>query len=572
VKIALAQIDARVGDLRGNTERILSALNEAARRGAELAVFPEQALGGYPALDLWEERGFDEANEKALASLAKKVRGTAALVGFVSRNQDRVGKPARNSVALLHEGRIVAVRHKTLLPTYDVFDEARYFEPASDNPVIRWKGHKLGVTICEDAWAVDPSSSRRLYKKDPVAAQAKAGADLLINLSASPFLHGKTAVRRRLLAAHARRLKKPLLYCNAVGGNDEIVFDGGSLAYDARGALRARAAFAAQDLVVVDTDSWEGAAVAPEPDDVGQCAAALTLGIKDFADKCGLQTAFIGLSGGIDSAVVAALAVRALGPERVIGVSMPSAYSSAGSVNDAKALAENLGIEMKTVPISGIYKAFLNAFGGEWGKGTPDLAEQNLQARARGAILMSLSNKTPRGFVLTTGNKSEIAVGYCTLYGDMCGALAPLADAPKRLVYQLARRLNAQRVVIPRASIEKAPSAELKPGQKDQDDLPEYDQIDDALEAWVQARLSPANVARAVGDRKVAETLLDRMDWSEFKRRQAPPSLKISSKAFGLGRRMPIAKAGWRARGSLIAHARKSRPAPQKPIPTRYAQ
>jgi NAD+ synthetase len=551
VRIALAQVDAAVGDLRGNSERILRALDEAARRGAQLAVFPEQALGGYPALDLWEERGFDEANERALAALAKKVRGTAALVGFVSKNKDRVGKPARNSVALLHDGKVVAVRHKTLLPTYDVFDEARYFEPARDNPLIRWGGLKLGVTICEDAWAVDPSSSRRLYKKDPVAAQARAGADVLINLSASPFLHGKTAVRRRLLNAHARRHRLPLFYCNAVGGNDEIVFDGGSLAYDARGRLRARAAFAAQDLVVIDSESWEGATIASEPDDVGQCGEALTLGIKDFALKCGLQTAFIGLSGGIDSAVAATLAVRALGPQRVIGVSMPSSYSSPGSVDDAKALAKNLGIEMKTVPISGIYQAFLQAFGPDWGKGTPDLAEQNLQARARGAILMSLSNKSHRGFVLTTGNKSELAVGYCTLYGDMCGALAPLADAPKRLVYQLAAWLNADRELIPRASISKAPSAELKPGQKDQDDLPPYDQIDDALEAWVQARLSPANVARAVGDRKVAETLLDRMDWSEFKRRQAPPSLKISSKAFGIGRRMPIAKAPWRVRAGL---------------------
>ncbi|MDE2142782.1 MAG: NAD+ synthase [Elusimicrobia bacterium] len=551
MKLALAQVDAAVGDLRGNAEKILAALDEAARRGAQLAVFPEQTLGGYPALDLWEERGFDEANEKALAALARKVRGTAALVGFVSKNTDRVGKPARNSVALLHDGKIIAVRHKTLLPTYDVFDEARYFEPARDNAPIKWKGLKLGVTICEDAWSVDPSSSRRLYAKDPVAAQAKAGADLLINLSASPFLHGKTAVRRKLLNAHARRLGKPLFYCNAVGGNDEIVFDGGSLAYDAKGRLRARAAFAAQDLLIIDTDTWEGAAIAPEPSDVGQVGEILTLGIKDFAAKCGLQTAFVGLSGGIDSAVVAALAARALGPKRVIGVSMPSAYSSAGSVDDARAVARNLGIEMLTVPIAGVYQAYLAAFGGEWGKGSPDLAEQNLQARARGTILMSLSNKSHRGFVLTTGNKSELAVGYCTLYGDMCGALAPLADAPKRLVYQIAAWLNADRELVPRASITKAPSAELKPDQKDQDDLPPYEQVDDALEAWVQARLSPARIARAVGDKKVSETLLDRMDWSEFKRRQAPPGLKISSKAFGIGRRMPIAKAGWRVRAGL---------------------
>lgn len=551
MKLALAQIDTTVGDLRGNSEKILSALDEACRRGAALAVFPEQTLGGYPALDLWEEPGFASANEKSLAALAKKVRGTAALVGFVSRSKGKVGKPVRNSAALLHNGKVVAIRHKTLLPTYDVFDEARYFEPATENKPIAWGGLKLGVTICEDAWAKDPSTSRRLYTADPVAAQAKAGADILLNLSASPFLRGKTEVRKKLIAEHAKRLKRPLFYCNAVGGNDEIVFDGGSLAYDASGKLRARAAFAAEDLLVIDTKTWEGATLAPEPSAVGQVGEILTLGIKDFAGKCGLQTAFLGLSGGIDSAVAAALAVRALGPHRVVGVAMPSSYSSQGSLDDAKALAKNLGIELRTAPIAGVYGALVQTLGERWGNGTPDLAEQNLQARARGVILMGLANKAHRGFVLTTGNKSELAVGYCTLYGDMCGALAPLADAPKRLVYELASWLNADRDIIPSNSITKAPSAELKPDQKDQDDLPPYDQVDDALEAWVQSRLEPGRVARAVGDRAVAETLLDRMDWSEFKRRQAPPSIKISSKAFGVGRRMPIAKAGWRVRAGL---------------------
>ncbi|MFI5348388.1 MAG: NAD+ synthase [Elusimicrobiota bacterium] len=551
MKIALAQIDAVVGDLRGNADRILAALAEAGRAGAELAVFPEQSLGGYPALDLWEEPGFAAANEAALAALAKKVRGPAALVGFVSRSRSRVGKPARNSAALLHGGRVAAVRHKTLLPTYDVFDEARYFEPASHNAPIVWRGRRLGVTICEDAWAADPTSARRLYSVDPVAAQAKAGAELLLNLSASPFLRGKAVLRRRLLREHARRWRRPLFYCNAVGGNDEIVFDGGSLAFDANGALRARGAFAAPDLVVVDSETWDGARIAPEPGAVGQAGEALTLGIADFAAKCGLKTAFIGLSGGIDSAVVAALAARALGPARVVGVSMPSPFSSRGSVDDARRLAKTLEIELRSVPITGVYRALLRTLGGDWGAGTPDLAEQNLQARARGVILMGLANKADRGFVLTTGNKSELAVGYCTLYGDMCGALAPLADAPKRLVYQLAHWLNTDREVIPPRTIAKAPSAELKPGQKDQDDLPPYDQVDDALEAWVQSHLDPDRVARAVGDRKTAESLLDRMDWSEFKRRQAPPGLKISSKAFGVGRRMPIAKAGWRARSGL---------------------
>lgn len=540
-----------VGDLRGNADKILSSLGDASRAGADLALYCEQSLGGYPALDLWEERGFAQANEKALRSLAAKVGECAALVGFVSRNTRRPGKPVRSSAALVHRGRVVAVRHKTLLPSYDVFDEARYFEPAESNDPIVWNGQKLGVTVCEDAWSVEPRTKRRLYGIDPIASLAKAGADILFNLSASPYLQGKIAQRRALLSYHTKRHRIPLFYCNAVGGNDEIIFDGGSLAYDSRGRLRARAAFAATDLMIVDSRTWQGSRLSEEPDDIGQAGQALTLGIADFAAKCGLRTAFLGLSGGIDSAVCAALAVRALGPNRVVGVSMPSPYSSAGSIEDAKALARNLGIELRSTPIDSVYRALLNALSPGWGGGAPDLAEQNLQARARGVLLMGLANKTPRGFVLSTGNKSELAVGYCTLYGDMCGALAPLADVPKRLVYRLADWLNQEREIIPRSSITKAPSAELKPDQRDQDDLPPYDQVDDALQAWVQDRLDPGRVAKAVGDRKVAETLLDRMDVSEFKRRQAPPALKISSKAFGVGRRMPIAKAGWRSRAGF---------------------
>jgi NAD+ synthetase len=547
MKAALAQINCVVGDLRGNADRVVDAHRRAARRGADLVVYPEQTLGGYPALDLWEERGFGEANEKALASLARRLSGPAALVGFVSRNRTRTGKPVRNSVAWIDGGKVVAVRHKTLLPTYDVFDEARYFEPATDNAPVRWRGRRWGVSICEDAWARD-SSTRGQYRADPLAAQAKAGAQVLLNLSASPYVHGKSAQRRRLLAEHTRRLKLPLLYCNSVGANDELIFDGGSLAYDGRGRLRARAAFAAEDLLIVDIDDWSGATLATEPDEVGLTAEALNLGIHDFAAKCGLGVAYLGLSGGVDSAVTAALAVRALGPARVVGVSMPSEFSSPGSVTDAQALADNLGIQMITVPIAAPYRALLATLGKGWGNGIPDIAEQNLQARVRGTLLMALANRADRGFVLSTGNKSELAVGYCTLYGDMCGALAPLADAPKRLVYALAVWLNRDREVIPVETISKPPSAELKPGQTDQDDLPPYDQIDDALEAWVQQRSTPRQIARVVGDRVVAQTLLDRMDRSEFKRRQAAPALKISIKAFGIGRRMPIAKAAWRAR------------------------
>jgi NAD+ synthetase len=475
----------------------------------------------------------------------------AVLVGYVSTNHKSIGKPIRNSVALLHKGKIVAIRHKTLLPTYDVFDEARYFASANENLPISWSSTRLGVTICEDAWAEHLNSSRQLYTRNPINVLVRSGAEFLLNLSASPFVHGKTTLRRRLLSTLAKKHKRPLYYCNLVGGNDEVLFDGGSLAFDSRGKLRARGAFASEDLILVDSEQTNETPLATEPTDIAQVMDMLIMGIRDFADKCGLKTAFIGLSGGIDSAVVAALAVRALSAQRVIGIAMPSSYSSPDSITDAKELAQNLGIEFKTIPIQGIYQSYLQSFGPGWGEAIPDLAEQNLQARARGTILMSLSNKSPRGFVLTTGNKSELAVGYCTLYGDMCGALAPIADVPKRMVYALAEFINHEHSVIPTSSILKAPSAELKPNQKDADDLPPYGQVDDALEAWVQDRLSPQRITKTIGDRTVTELLLDRMDSTEFKRRQAAPALKISSKAFGIGRRIPIAKAGWRARLGL---------------------
>ncbi len=544
MKIALAQIDAVVGDVRGNMNKIRAAAAASADQDADLVVFPEQCLGGYPALDLWEEPGFVRANQEALKVLAKETRETARLVGFVEPTAMRKGKPVHNSAALLHRGKVVAIRRKTLLPTYDVFDEARYFEPAEDNTPFKFLGKKLGITICEDAWAADPTVAR-LYPKDPIRELTKAGADLLINISASPFGSDKPARRLSLFSALAKRARLPFFYCNMIGGNDEIILDGHSLAIDAKGRCVARGASFAEDLLLLDTENLpaalEGDIFASE---TALTADALALGIRDYAAKCGFKSALVGLSGGIDSALVCALAVRALGADKVTGVSMPSEYSSESSLEDAQALAANLGIRWLKVPIQDVFSSYREALGDLLGP-REGLPEQNLQARIRGNFLMALSNREG-SLLLSTGNKSEMSVGYCTLYGDMSGGLAVLADVPKRTVYELSRWLNAQRLVIPQSSIDKLPSAELKPQQFDQDDLPPYDTLDKILTAYVERRLSPEEIAKEVGDRAVVEDVVRRIDRAEYKRRQAPPCLKISAKSFGIGRRMPIARGSYR--------------------------
>jgi NAD+ synthase/NAD+ synthase (glutamine-hydrolysing) len=551
VKIALAQLDARVADIAGNLAKIRAAASRAQAAGAELVVFPEQALGGYPALDMWEEPGFVRANLRALKELARETGETALLVGFVDEHRGKAGKPAANAAALLHRGKIAAVRWKTLLPTYDVFDEARYFEPAASNAPIRFKGARLGVTICEDAWApaAQAESGLPLYAADPVRAQAKAGADLLINISSSPFVRGKPRFRRALFAGHARRARRPMLYCNLVGGNDETIFDGNSLVFDARGRLCAHGKPFAEDLVLVDTERLSPER-APELSAVEEMGEALCLGIRDYMDKCGFSTALVGVSGGIDSAVVAALAARALGPGRVTGVAMPSVYSSQGSLDDARALARNAGFRLLEIPITPAFDAFQASLRDAFrsGPGDAGLALQNLQSRSRGTLLMALSNKEG-SLLLSTGNKSELSVGYCTLYGDMNGGLAVLADVPKRAVYELARWLNRERAVIPESSITKAPSAELRPNQTDQDDLPPYDTVDAVLEDYIERRWDPEKIARRRKlPLKLVSGLLDKIDRAEYKRRQAPPSLKVSPKAFGVGRRMPIARGSYRSR------------------------
>jgi len=544
MKIALAQIDAKVGDVRGNLALIRSAAARGAEADADLIVFPEQCLGGYPALDLWEEPGFVRANSEALSALAKDRHETACLVGFTGANAARTGKPIHNSAALLHRGKVVSIRNKSLLPTYDVFDEARYFEPAKDNKPVRFLGKSLGITICEDAWASDPALGR-LYGRDPLRELGKAGTDIFINISASPFVRGKTRWRGELFSKTAKRLRRPFLYCNMVGGNDEIILDGNSLVMDARGRCVARAAAFAEDLVVIDTEALPPPLIESSGvRDIEEVAQALTLGIRDYAAKCGFKSALVGLSGGIDSALTAALAVRALGAERVTGVSMPSEYSSESSLEDAQALASNLGIRWLKLPIGDAFEAYRRTLGELLGP-RESLPEQNLQARIRGNLLMALSNREG-SLLLSTGNKSELSVGYCTLYGDMSGGLAVLADVPKGTVYELSRWLNASGAVIPQSSIDKPPSAELKPYQKDQDDLPPYDVLDAILTAYIEERLEPELIAKRGIDRALVEDIARRIDRAEYKRRQAPPSLKISPKAFGVGRRMPIARSAYR--------------------------
>ena len=544
MRVALAQIDTTVGDIPGNLRLIRDSAARARDAGAQLVVFPEQALGGYPALDLWEDGDFLRAGEAALKDLARGTGEMGLVIGAAMRNPRPVGKPILNAAALLHRGKVAAVRGKTLLPTYDVFDERRYFEPASANAPVRFGGLRIGITICEDAWSRAPGESRRLYRTDPVAEQVRAKADLLINLSASPFERGKSALREKLLRAHARRAGKPLLYCNQVGGNDELIFDGHSLVLDGRGRVVTRGKSFSEDLVVVETDALPKAAAAYGLSDIAEVEAALVLGIHDYLRKCGMHKAFVGLSGGIDSAVVCALAVKALGPGAVTGVAMPSLYSSQGSADDAEALARNLGIRLLKLPITEAYEAYLRTLGKPFGGGEVGLAEQNIQARVRGNLLMAFSNKEG-GIVLSTGNKSELSVGYCTLYGDMCGGLAVIADVPKTTVYALARWINQERPVIPQSSIDKPPSAELRPDQKDQDDLPEYETLDAVLTDYIEGRRGAAEISRRGFSADLVRDVIRRIDRNEYKRRQAAPCLKISSKAFGVGRRMPIARGGF---------------------------
>ena len=539
MKIALAQINATVGDFAGNTARLRGACERGAEAGAEIVLAPELAITGYPPRDLLLKGGFVENNLAALEALAVTIGDTALVVGHVGLNADQPGRPATNAVSLLHRGKVVATRTKSLLPTYDVFDEARYFEPATENSPVDFNGHLLGLTVCEDVWNDEDFWCDRRYRANPVEALVEQGAEVILNVSASPWHLGKHRMRAEMLGGLAAKIERPLLYCNAVGGNDELIFDGGSLALDASGKPIAQGKFFAEDLVMVDTEA--SPIVCAESDDEALLHDALVLGVGDYLGKCGFRSAVIGLSGGIDSAVTAVLAVAALGKENVRGVALPSQYSSAGSLDDARALAENLGIQYDVVPIEAGFEITKESLAPIFGDLPEDVTEENMQARLRGLLLMAMSNKFG-SLVLTTGNKSELAVGYCTLYGDMCGGLAVISDVPKTMVYRLARWMNRDGEVIPASTIEKPPSAELRPDQKDEDSLPPYDVLDAILERYVVEGQSVDEIIAADFDTDTVRRIARLIDLNEYKRRQAAPGLKVTSKAFGVGRRIPVAR------------------------------
>lgn len=543
MRIALCQINTLPGDIPGNLRRIRSSVDLARDQGADLCILPELAVVGYCPRDLLFRQRFVEAAEQALEELAAALP-VPAIVGTVKR-QDGPGRPFINAAVLLDEGRVRAVVGKTLLPVYDVFDEARYFEPMTATAPVRWRGMALGVTICEDIWVEPQGGEVPRYDRDPAAQLAAQGADLIVNLSASPYHAGKPAERAGLVARTAARTGRPVLLCNLWGGNDEILFDGTSCVANAEGALTHRGASFDDDCVLVEVDTLATAPPLAPPggDDTDELRSALVCGLRDYARKCGFTDAVLGLSGGIDSAVTACLAVEALGRSHVRGVAMPSEFSSEGSVADARTLAEMLGIRFDVVPIAGAYRELVDRARDVVGDGPFGLMEENLQARVRGALLMGVSNRTG-ALLVTTGNKSELAVGYCTLYGDMCGGLAAISDVYKMDVYRLARAYHAEGV-LPETSITKPPSAELRPDQKDEDSLPPYDVLDRILALHVDGNLGGRAIQERVpeADAETIDRVLRLVARSEYKRRQAAPGLRVSEKAFGIGRRVPIVAA-----------------------------
>ncbi len=539
MKIALAQINTTVGDFGGNRSLIEKAYLQGSGEGVELVVTPELAITGYPPRDLLLKSGFIEANLAALEDLAGTVGEVGLVVGHVGLNESHTGRRATNSVSLLHQGKIVATRTKTLLPTYDVFDEDRYFEPANENTPVEYNGRKLGLTICEDVWNDEVFWSDRRYEGNPVDELVEQGADIIINISASPWSLGKERMRCEMLSSLATKINRPVIYCNAVGGNDELVFDGGSLGLNIEGKVLGAGVHFSEDLVVIDLEK-EPQDI-PESQPMGLLYDALVLGVRDYLGKCGFKSAIIGLSGGIDSAVTAVIAAAALGAENVRGISMPSQYSSQGSLDDSKALADNLGIQYDVISIKEGFEMMNESLEPIFKGKDEDVTEENMQARLRGLIMMAASNKFG-SLVLTTGNKSELAVGYCTLYGDMCGGLAVLSDVPKTMVYDLANWINREREVIPWSTIEKPPSAELRPDQKDEDSLPPYEILDEILEKYVVECQSVDQIVAAGFDEQIVGQIARLIDLNEYKRRQAAPGLKVTSKAFGVGRRIPVAQ------------------------------
>jgi NAD+ synthetase len=542
VKITLAQINPTVGDFSGNLEKIVTASHRAALLGARLTVFSELAICGYPPADFLEKPSFLARCRTAVDELAEATRTlpTAVLAGVALPAVGETGKPAVNAAVLLDQGRLLLEQHKRLLPFYDVFDEQRYFAPSQGQRVVELDGLRLAITICEDAWNDKNFWPRRLYKVDPMEELMRQQPAVHINLSSSPFWHAKRGIRREMLAAIARRDGVPVLMSNQVGGNDSLIFDGSSLALNAQGELIAQARSFEEDLVVVDPFDAPAIAVVEEDEDAA-AYRALVLGTRDYVRKCGFGKVLVGLSGGIDSALVAAIAKDALGAENVLGIGMPSPYSSRGSIDDSRKLAANLGIRYEVIGISELFEEYTRALGPLFAESKADTTEENIQSRIRGCLLMALSNKFS-ALVLTTGNKSEMAVGYCTLYGDMVGALAVIGDLVKTRVYAVCRWLNRNGEVIPRAILEKPPSAELRPDQKDTDSLPPYEVLDPILEAYVERYETPEKIAAAHGfPLELVQQVVRLVERSEYKRQQAAPVLKVTSKSFGMGRRFPVA-------------------------------
>ena len=541
MKIALGQINPTVGDFSGNGRKIIEFSRRAKSSGAGLILFPELSVCGYPPRDLVERSSFVEHNRVTLDHIAAETRGIAVICGVVTPAQAETGKSVMNSAALLQDGKIAFIQSKMLLPTYDVFDEMRNFAPAARQQLFPFCGKQMALTICEDAWNDKHFWNKRLYTFDPVEALVKAGGTFVLNISASPFWVGKREFRREMLASIARTQKVPVAMVNQVGGNDSLVFDGSSLVLDSEGEVIAQGKSFEEDLIYFDSDHLSGEIHSQIEGEEASAYAALVLGTRDYVNKCGFQKVIVGLSGGIDSALTAVIAADAVGPENVIGVGMPGPYSSPGSIDDARALAHNLGIRFELLSINDVFASYRNTLGPVFRGLNPDATEENIQSRARGALLMALSNKFG-AIVLSTGNKSELGVGYCTLYGDMVGGLAVISDVPKTMVYRLSHYVNSLRPVIPQASLEKAPSAELRPDQKDSDTLPPYEVLDAILEDYVEESRTAEQIAAGRGfDVTLVRRAIRMVERTEYKRQQAAPGLKISAKAFGYGRRFPIA-------------------------------
>jgi NAD+ synthase (glutamine-hydrolysing) len=542
MKIAIAQINPIIGDFNYNFEKIKCFADKAIELNCDMVVFSELVISGYPPRDLLEKNDFVDANLACLKRLLSSIRGIGVICGFVDKNSDDKGKPLFNSAVHFEDGNILHKVHKRLLPTYDIFDESRYFEPGRESVPYPYKGHRIGLTVCEDAWNDEDIFKRRLYATDPVALVVKSGADLVINVSASPFYVGTREFRWNMFGSMARKYGVPLIFANQVGGNDSVLFDGISTVFDKNGTVVARACDFDEDLLVFDSKAPESSKGNLHPisnSNTESILKALVMGTRDYVTKCGFSKVVVGLSGGIDSALTTCIAVKALGRENVSVVFMPSQYTSKENFEDTGELAENLGIVLTRIPIDGIFKEFLRFLSPSFKKNEPGITEQNIQARIRGTILMGLSNKHG-SLVLSTGNKSELAVGYCTLYGDMTGGLAVISDVPKTTVYDLARFINREKEYIPSRIITKAPSAELKPDQSDQDDLPLYEVLDSILKGYIEDLKGVDDLVQMGFDKNIVEEIIFKVDRSEYKRYQAAPGLKVTSKAFGYGRNYPL--------------------------------